>query len=97
MNLFPLTPTAALVMQLLDSKTSTTSAFESNTFKPEYKFEINSTRLERCTPEEEGIHSEMLTEFLEKLQNDRTQALARRDWTCGSTRFQRAKALRRLP
>ena len=72
MNLFPLTPTAALVMQLLDSKTSTTSAFESNTFKPEYKFEINSTRLERCTPEEEGIHSEMLTEFLEKLQNDRT-------------------------
>ncbi len=72
MNLFPLTPTAALVMQLLDSKVSTEPMFESNTFKPEYDFKINSVGLDRCMPEEEGIQSDLVIEFLDKLKNDRS-------------------------
>lgn len=72
MNLFPMTQTAALMGQLIDTKTSTVPIIEMNSFKPEFDPEIHSTRLERCKPEEEGISSVLISEFLHTLKRDRT-------------------------
>jgi len=71
MSLFPFSKTAALVMQLLDAKTSTESAFENKIFKPKYDFVINSSRVERCTPEDAGIPSFRIKEFLNTIASDK--------------------------
>ncbi len=67
-----MTQTAALMGQLIDTKTSTVPMIETASFKPEYDFEIHSERLERCRPEDEGISSLLVADFLEKMRSDRT-------------------------
>ena len=75
MNIFPITQTALLAGQLMDTKVSTTPLIEMTSFKPEYNFNINSSRLERCTPEEEGISSFVIAELLKSLANDKSICL----------------------
>ena len=72
MNLFPMTQTAALVGQLVDTKASTVPVIEMTSFKPEYDFLVHSSRLDRCTPEEEGVPSALVSELLEKMRADKT-------------------------
>ena len=75
MNIFPITQTALLAGQLMDTKVSTTPLIEMTSFKPEYDFNINSSRLERCTPEEEGISSLVLAELINSLVKDKSVCL----------------------
>ena len=75
MNIFPLTQTASLAGQLMDTKASTVPLIEMTSFKPEYNFQMNGTRLERCRPEDEGVPSELLLELLKKLNRDKTVKL----------------------
>lgn len=75
MNIFPITQTASLAGQLMDTKASTVPLIEMTSFKPKYNFEINGTRLERCMPEEEGIPSEIILELLQKLNLDKSVKL----------------------
>ena len=72
MNLFPMTQTAALVGQLIDTKSATVPIIEMTSFKPEYNFDVHSSRLDRCTPEEEGVPSALVSEFLNKIKSDKT-------------------------
>ena len=72
MSLFPMTQTAALVGQLIDTKASTVPIIEMTSFKPEYDFLVHSSRLDRCTPEEEGVPSSLVSELLEKMRSDKT-------------------------
>lgn len=75
MNIFPITQTASLAGQLMDTKASTVPLIEMTSFKPQYEFRINSTRLERCMPEDEGIPSEIILELLQKLNLDKSVKL----------------------
>lgn len=75
MNLFPMTQAASLAGQLMDTKASTIPLIEMTSFKPKYNFEINSTRLERRAPENEGIESELILDLLKKLKSDRSVKL----------------------
>lgn len=75
MNIFPMMQTASLAGQLIDAKASTVPLIEMTSFKPKYNFSINGKRLNRCTPEEEGIPSELILELLKKLNNDKTVKL----------------------
>lgn len=75
MNIFPITQTASLAGQLMDTKASTVPLIEMTSFKPKYDFKINGTRLERCTPEEEGIPSAILHDLIQKLSNDKSVKL----------------------
>ena len=75
MNLFPLTQTASLVGQLMDTRASTVPLIEMTSFKPRYNFGINSTPLPRCTPEEEGIPSSLILDLIQKLSRDKSVKL----------------------
>lgn len=75
MNIFPITQTALLAGQLIDTKASTVPLIEMTSFKPRYSFDMGGTRLERCLPEEEGVPSAVLIELIKKLKSDKSVRL----------------------
>ena len=72
MNSFLLPPSALLAARILDSKNATEPIIEMTSFKPAFSDAKKGTSLARCTPEEEGIPSELIREFLDKLHGDPT-------------------------
>lgn len=72
MNSFLLPPSAQLAVRILDSKNATEPMIEMTSFKPPFSDEKLGTSLVCCSPEEEGISSEIICEFLDKIQKDPT-------------------------
>lgn len=72
MNSFLLPPPALLVTRLLDSKSATEPMIEMTSFKPAFSSESLGSEPIRCVPEEEGIPSELICDFLEKIRKDAT-------------------------
>ncbi len=72
MNSFLLPSSAILATRILDSKNATEPMIEMTSFKPAFSEEKQGTSLCRCAPEEEGIPSELICDFLDKLHKDAT-------------------------
>ena len=70
MNSFLLPPSAVLVMRILDSRNATEPMIEMTSSKPPFSIKEQGTKLERCTPEQAGVPSSYLYEFLEKIRKD---------------------------
>jgi len=71
-NSFLLPPPAQLVMRILDSKRATEPMIEWTSCKPAFSGELMGSEPLRCAPEEEGIPSELICEFLDKIRKDPT-------------------------
>ena len=70
MNSFLLPSSATLVTRILDNKNATEPMIEADSRKLAFSSERQGTKLVRCTPEEEGIPSELLCEYLQKISRD---------------------------
>ncbi len=70
MNSFLLPPSATIVTRLLDNKNATVPMIEADSQKLAFSSERQGTKLVRCMPEEEGIPSELLCEYLQKISRD---------------------------
>ena len=72
MNSFLLPPPALLVTRILDSKNAMEPMIEMTSFKPAFSGECQGTEPLRCTPESEGVPSELIYGFLDKIRKDPT-------------------------
>ncbi len=72
MNSFLLPPPALLVTRILDSKKPMEPMIEMTSFKPAFSCANQGTEPLHCAPEEEGIHSKLICEFLDKIRKDPT-------------------------
>ncbi|MBE6661732.1 MAG: serine hydrolase [Ruminococcaceae bacterium] len=70
MNSFLLPPSAQLLSRILDSKNATEPILEAVSFKPAFSVENSGTPLSCCLPEEAGIPSDLICDFLERLHKD---------------------------
>ncbi len=72
MNIFAMTQSASLAGRIFDSKTPTEPMITYRSYKPAFVFERHSTKLKRATPEEVGISSAYIREFISKIASDKT-------------------------
>ncbi len=72
MNSFLLPPSAQLLSRILDSKNATEPMVDTVSFKPAFSAANQGVPLSRCTPEEAGIPSDLICDFLDKLHRDPT-------------------------
>lgn len=72
MNSFLLPPAAQLVARILDSKQLTEPLIEMTSFKPAFSKERQGVSLSHCAPEEVGVPSELICDFLDKIGKDPT-------------------------
>ena len=70
MNSFLLPPSALLAARILDSKNATEPMIEMTSFKPAFSEEKQGAPLFHSSPEEEGIPSDLIRDFLTKISID---------------------------
>lgn len=64
--------TLAFAGKIFDIKTTTDPLVKMTSFKPSFPWTFESSRLERVTPETEGVSSAHIQSFLKKIAEDRT-------------------------
>ena len=74
MNIFAMTQSATLAGKIFDTKKATEPMVQFSSFKPAFSYQNGrrGARLERATPEEEGIPSAHIHAFINRLASDRT-------------------------
>ncbi len=67
-----MTQSVSLASRIFDSKKATEPMISYSSFKPPFVFERHGTHLERVTPEEMGISSRHLEQFIKTIASDKT-------------------------
>ncbi len=72
MGIFSMTQALSFAGKIFDNKNSTTPMVETTSFKPSFSWQYESQRIERCAPEEQGIPSSLIHDFIQTLAEDKT-------------------------
>ena len=72
MGLFSMTQTLAFAGKIFDNKVPTEPMIQMNSFKPSFLWNYDSERMERSTPEAQGVPSSLIHQFIKAVAQDRT-------------------------
>ena len=72
MGLFSMTQTLAFAGKIFDNKAPTEPMIQMTSFKPSFSWNYDSERMERSTPEAQGVPSSLIHQFIKAVAQDRT-------------------------